>query len=293
MVKHLKIADIKSDPVAKRLITNSENRNDSVEAQRLAMHWLAGQVQRSRMRRRAWVCVMMAWSTIAIAAVASAATAYMMANNIAAIFDSNSASLNNFHDPYANPHPLPDRGFSNVVPGLLLAIAIMVLAAGAITLLRRRLPGIQSVIDSLDWATGCDAVARLLHQGCTYSESFSLTAGILRDGIVRDWFAEFAARTNRGQPFFASQQLIEGDAAMLRLLVSSDEHTEVPASSLPERWTTAANHFESVSQRRLGIMTHFIPPAATLMSGLLVWIALSASLGWMWRAMGSTLGGFR
>ena len=77
------------------------------------------------------------------------------------------------------------------------------------------------------------------------------------------------------------------DAAMLELLVDAGDGE--PA----EQWKIASDHFLGVARRRMALLLGSVPILATVVAGIIVWVAISATLGWMWLAVAELIGSFR
>ncbi len=255
------------DPVASRLISAGQQHAVGV------IQWVEGQRQRASMRRRAVVCAMGGWSLVTVAAVVSAAVSVHLSRDIREIF-------------------IDQMGFEadaprlvTILPWLLVAVAILIVVILAFGLLTGRLPGYSRTVSAIDWSAASDAVARLLSVGCTYPEAFRTAAKVTGTDPSRRWLVQAAARVERGGADSVSDTGSVGDAAILELLIDSATHQ-------PQRqWTVAAEHFLDLARRRLVLLLQSTPMIATIISGLLIWVSISATLGWMWRAAAEMIRG--
>jgi hypothetical protein len=60
----------------------------------------------------------------------------------------------------------------------------------------------------------------------------------------------------------------------------------------PQRqWQVASDHFLELASRRLVLLLQSTPMIATIVSGLLIWISISTTLGWLWTAVAQMLQG--
>jgi hypothetical protein len=299
-----------SDPVFRRLVEigHRSTQDRSIDHQRSSdagvqavffqadgvdercFAWIDHQEKRHQMRREVTRCAVGAWALLTFVTTLSSIVAF--------VFLSNVSELVSFHGN--------DRTFSinspttSAVPILLALVAAFFLIVGGLALLTRRFPGQRSTQASIDWATGCDAVAHLLSTGCTYSESLRGARRLIPNPIfgskdggwdsAATWLNAAADRVDAGRDLFETSGLRSSDEQKLRLLVQSENVSSGQQDARPDlRWRAAADHFMTVAQQRLGMLTNSLPPIATILSGILLWISISATLGWMWRSVAGML----
>ena len=89
----------------------------------------------------------------------------------------------------------------------------------------------------------------------------------------------------RGGPEVPLRSPSRGDAAVLESLVG------VPTQEPQRQWQVAAEHFLEVATGRLMLLLQSMPIVSTIIAGLLIWIAIASTLGWMWRAVANMISG--
>lgn len=260
------------DPVSARLREAGSGHSAS------AMEWMQSQQQRQTMRRRAKACVFGGWMLMLTAALISTAVSMYLANQIQAIVAGELETA------------IPSVIAYNYVPAVLLMVTGIVLIGGIVCWWTQRVPGLSRTASALEWSAAGDAVTRLIRAGCTFPEAFRAAADVAMTRRVHRWLMDAARRVESGGPELAEHSLSYGDTAVIETLVGATE-------SAPDvRWKVAADHFFNVAQRRLALLLQTTPMIATILSGLIVWLAISTSLGWMWRAVAQLLqsmgGGF-
>ena len=265
MVKQ--IANVDLDPVAERLASAGEDQSPSV------LQWLEAEQQRRTMRRRATLCAVSGWLLMTTAAIVSSVVALNISHDVREIFGEG---------------VVPGRGIPVTViylPILLVVIAVLLVVGGIVGWLWGVVPGLSKTTSAIDWSATSDAVTRLLSIGCTYPEAFRTAAKVVRGKSPRRWLIRAADRVERGGRDVAFPSFAHGDTAMLELMIDA-------AESEPQRqWKVAAEHFLEVARERLMLLLQSTPMIATIISGLLIWVSISASLSWMWRSVAELLRG--
>ena len=255
------------DPVAKRLAAMGDRQSASV------LEWLEGQSQRNAMRRRAATCAIGAWMLMTTAAIVSSVVAIRLSSDIREIFE----------EQFMPKSGVPLTAI--YLPVLLVAVSIFLVVGGMVSWIRERVPVFSKTALAIDWSAVSDAVMRLLTAGCTYPEAFRTAALVARSRPSRKWLIQAAERVERGGPNVAQSPYAHGDAAVLELMIDG-------ADFEPQRqWQVAADHFLEVARRRSVLLLQSTPMIATIVSGLLIWISISATLGWMWRAVAEMIRG--
>lgn len=257
------------DPVAKRLAAAGNENAASV------LDWLGGQQQRHAMFRRATWCSLGGWGMMTISAIISSGVAVLLSRDARQLFDQRLMSSTSL--PWSMTY----------LPIVLLLVAAFLLIGGILGLIFGRIPGLSPTHSAIDWSAGSDAMTRLLAVGCTYPEAFRTAAQISRTRSSRRWLTSAAQRVERGGAEVVVSEFARGDSAIVELLLEAGDGE--PA----RRWQMAADHFFEVAQRRLILLLGSLPILATIVSGLLVWISISATLGWMWKAVANLIEGLR
>ena len=279
------------DLVYKRLIaTESESVLGSIDHPSACIEsfdWLESQSIRHRMRRQAWFCSWRSWGMVTIIAGISSVVSFVFLQHLVDL-------LQMTVDFYQSPEIPP---MTMAVPLILAMMAVIALLVGGLALFWDRFPGQRSTLAAIDWATACDAMAHLLSTGCTYGDSLAMAQSVMpsRKGALnfqpanrtKAWLAAAKNRVDQGREIFEVKTSRNTDETMLCLLVDADSVSETPSKS----WRMAAEHFDGMAHQRLHLLTQSLPPIATVISGILLWISISSTLGGMWRAMASMLRG--
>ncbi|MFK8114863.1 MAG: hypothetical protein AB8B91_21860 [Rubripirellula sp.] len=241
------------------------------------VEWLDAQQRRAAIRRRARWCAAGAWMMMSVAAIVGSYVAIGMALDMKELFGTTSEfwGRNNFQSPIG----------VYVVPVALVTIAIALVLTGLICWITGRIPGFSKAFAALDWSSASDAMTRLLAGGCTYPEAYRTAASAVSSNVSRNWLNASAARIESGGPGVKATPGARGDIAMLELMIDATE------SEPQQQWGIAADHFFELATRRLTLLTQAAPTIATIVSGILIWISISATLGWMWRAVAQMIGG--
>ena len=255
------------DPVAERL---SGLANEQPAA---LIEWMAAQRRREEMRRRAVWCSVGSFATIAAAAVISSLVAVWLSSEVRELFRADTL----------RPPELPWT--ITVFPPLLAGLAGLLLLGGLLAWRLQRFPGLNAIRSALDWNAAGDAVARLLSAGCNYPEAFRAAAEITRSQPSRNWLESAAEQVERGATGPSFNALSRGDQAVFEILIDVGEGE--PAHS----WRVAAEHFFGVAYRRLAWLLGAVPILATIVSGMLIWIAITTTLSSIWWATAQLIEG--
>jgi hypothetical protein len=172
-----------------------------------------------------------------------------------------------------------------VVPPLLAFIAAILLIGGVLTWSLGRFPGHGWTCSAIDWSNVSDAVWRLLSVGCTYPEAFETAAKIARYPNNRWWLKRTATKIQQGASEIEIGKAGDGDIVMLETLVAAGE------GDPSQRWRLAEEHFDQIARHRVALLQATVPIVSTLLAGLLIWMSISATLGWMWVTVGRMLSG--
>ena len=257
----------KLDPVAQRLSEATGDQSANL------VQWLDGKRTRAAMARRAFWYMMAAWLLVTAAAMIATFVSWSFTRSADALFGSNGI--------FVSPE-LP--GLVAVVPFAFGALSVVLLVGGIVTWAIGRIPGLNMTVAALDWAGSSDAVARLLSVGCTYPEAFKVAASASTSYASRRWLMRSAVRVEQGWPIVGTPS--RGDAAMVELFV--DSHDQDPVST----WRLTADHFAEVARRRIALLIGSAPVLSTLLAGLIVWISVASTLGFMWRSTITSLQAF-
>lgn len=247
---------------------------DDDDARAEAISWVTAETGRHQARRRTNLCSMAAVALILAGAIASAAISMSFATKLKVISEElPSAGTGLFASIYTVPIGL------SIVAGLIVVATFVCWLTG-------KLPGHAGVLSAIDWSTCSDAMSRLLKCGKTYPDACRVAGSVAQTRSGRLWFAAAAARVERGEPMIRDTHGHAGaDASVVEAMIES-------AKNEPHlQWHTAAQHFGHVLEHRLALMVTVMPMMATLLTGLLVWLAISSTLGYMWRAISQMIGG--
>lgn len=261
------IADLKLDPVAQRLASAGDQQSAGI------LEWLEAEQQRRAMRRRANLCAASGWLLMTSAAIVSSFVAVNISYDVRQVFDEGI---------------VPGRGIPPTItflPILLVLISVLLVVGGIVGWMWGAIPGLTKTVSAIDWSASSDAVTRLLSIGCTYPEAFRTASTVVRGKSRRNWLIGAAERVERGGPQVAFSAFSHGDAAMLELMIAASE-------SEPQRqWKVASEHFLDLARERLTLLLQSTPMISTIISGLLIWVSISATLSWMWRSVAELLRG--
>lgn len=298
------------DPVSQRLAdagpSATETRSASQSShdidadsqtvmQQRHFEWLDRQQRRKEIRRDATRCATMAWGLMTTIATLGSLVAFVFHRNLTQAFPSTDDRV---FDPSVSLT-------IQTVPYLLAITAALLFVLGGLAIASGRFPGQRSTLLGVDWATACDAVSQFLSTQSTYSDSLRGAAVLFaskRFGIpfqssrtVASWLESAAIRIDSGRKLFEPNSTESGDQEKLRLLVhsmsqDSNQNDASGADFNPShRWNEASEYFMTVSQQRLEVLTYSLPSIATVLSGILLWVSISASLGWMWQSVAAML----
>jgi hypothetical protein len=257
------------DPVATRLASAGEENADSV------MQWIEGQQRRGAMYRRATLCMAGGFAVVTVAATVGSLISLLFAHEMQALF----------REDFPGGVDAPSSVMA--MPATLAVVTVLLIVGGSFAWASGHVPGLRGVRSAIDWTAAGDAMARLLSIGCTYPEAFEMAAQVTRTSRNRGWLVAAADRTERGESGPQALSSSAGDAGMLELLIDAGEGE--PA----EQWRIASDHFCGVARRRLALLLGSVPILATVIAGIMVWVAISATLGWMWLAVAELIGGYR
>lgn len=246
------------------------------------VRWVESRQACQFMRRRATWCTVSAWAFLSGAAIVSSVVAITMSNRVRGIFSDQVTG-----DEFS----LMTIAWT---PWILSVIAALVAIGGFAALVSGWMPGYRSTRSAIDLSLVCEAVTGLLSVGVPYPDAFRAAAKIAPRGEAQHWLIGAATRVESGQSPGVTASLgpesslpaskamsFSGDVAMLELLIASaDDH---PAG----QWSIASHHFRDVAGRRLSLLTQSLPLITTLLAGLLLWVSISSTLGWMWKSVGN------
>lgn len=175
--------------------------------------------------------------------------------------------------------PRPSQWAAPVL-GVVAALMTLTFLGGV---LWKRLPGVYSTMVAADWANVSDAIARMVDAGSNYSEAFRAAAAISKTSAPKQWLIQRAKKIETGYSGPLSQvsakERVHGDAAILSVLV--DHSGDQPQNG----WRAAEQHFDNVSRQRFELTRTMLPILATLVAGLMLWLSVACTLGWVWSQM--------
>lgn len=272
------------DAVSRRL-AGHDQQGDSV------LRWAECRQRCAVMRRRATWCTVSAWLFLSTAAIVSSVVAITMSSKVSEIF------IDQVMDQSDSSVAVSSVAVA-YTPRILVAIAALLGIGGLAALLSGWMPGLRSTRLAIDLSLVCEAVNGLLMVGIPYPDAFRTASQIAPSGEAKQWLIGAATRVESGQsphtplllaasppgsrPTSSADSTISlgGDIAMLELLIaSSDDH---PA----EQWSIASHHFREIATRRLSLLTQSLPLITTLLAGMLLWVSISLTLGWIWKSVG-------
>ena len=257
MVKGILSASL--DPVAKRL-TEGNDGNETV-----VLQWLTGEQLRLDMRRRAKWCAVAGWLLVSLTAIAGSAIAAYFGHYVQQLF---------IGDVFTELTPPLSIAYT---PKAMMIFAGLVVIVAPFAWLVGRVPGYSKTLALIDWSASSDAVNRLLSVGCAYPEAFRTAAKLTTTKPSRRWLLQAADRIERGGDAIEETAGGTVDSLVLESLVGT-------AGVEPQdQWQIASEHFLDVAQRRLVLLLQSTPMIATIVSGLVLWISISVTIGWMWR----------
>ena len=261
-----------SDAVVSRLVSAGATPATVLE-------WIESRQRRRSLHRRALWCALGAWGLVTTAATAAGLVAFKFARDIEKAFgDLKIMDLVKYEE-----HLIELPVTVHIVPPFLLAIACLLLIGGLLALLTDHFPGLRAAQSAIDWEGTSDAVSKLLGVGCTYPDSFEVAAKVARTSSNRRWLNEATEQVKQGSAV-VNATTMTGDTVMLHALLDVTERE--PA----KRWLVVRRHFAEVARRRLALLQATLPVISTLLAGLLIWISISATLGWMWVTVARMVG---
>lgn len=263
------------DPIGREL-ADRDQHGESL------LRWSESRQTCAIMRRRATWCTVSAWAFLSGAAIVSSVVAITMSSKVRGIFSDQVTG-----DEFA----LMTVSWT---PWILSVIAGLLAIGGLAALVSGWMPGYRSTRSAIDLSLVCEAVTRLLAVGAPYPDAFRAAAEIAPRGEAKQWLIGAATRVESGQAPVVSASMgfdsslpsssflsFSGDVAMLELLIAS-------ANDRPEgQWSIASQHFREIAGRRLSLLTQSLPLITTLLAGLLLWVSISSTLGWMWKSVGN------
>ncbi|MCG8650696.1 MAG: hypothetical protein MI861_12740 [Pirellulales bacterium] len=252
--------DSRQDPVAARLAAAGNDLSADV------LQWLELRRQHDRMDRRATWSSVSGWLLTTLAAVVSSFVAVMVSRSAKQFWDQN----------WMQYRDIPAS--MTYVPIVLAAAAGLLLLGGLVGWLANRFPGLRATRAAIDWSLTSDAMTRLLAVGCTYPEAFRTAAKVTRTRINRRWFQSAARRVEHGGSEIPKTISTGRELAIIELLI---DHSSPEPS---RQWRLASEHFYQLAQRRLELLIGAAPVLSMVVSGLLIWLSVAASSGWMWHA---------
>ena len=214
---------------------------------------------------------------VTLAAVAGSAVAIKFAHDTREAF----SDVTLLSNAWSRKRPIVSPPMSlEIMPPVLSTIAVLLLCGGAVAWCLGRFPGYRWTCSAIDWSNVGDVMRRLLAVGCTYPEALDTAAEVARTSSNRCWLKRAAEHVRQGASLLPQNSASDGDAAVVETLL---ETTQTEPS---ERWRMAQEHFDEVAGRRVDLLQATVPIVSTLLAGLLIWMSISTTLGWMWMAIG-------
>ena len=250
----------KLDPVAVRLTQAGDEHSSALLA------WVDGRRMRSAWRTRASWCFVGAWLMVCLAALIGSGVAWIFSRSAGEVFLV--SGYVNIEKPY----------WLTIMPVSLAVLSAIMVLGGFYLWFTSKVPGLSTTQKAIDWANTTDAVSKLLAAGCTYPEAFETAARVAKTPSNRRWLLLSANQIKSGQPLLAQTSHNDSDAAVVELL------TEAGDAEASHHWGIASQHFVEVAKQRLSLWLSITPAIATLIAGFIVWLSISATLGWIWKS---------
>ena len=259
-----------------------ETSNDAnIKTESEVLRFSVSHQERVQIQNRIWWYGVGSWLMVVTAATVGAVFAFMLNDFVVGILDEVDEDW--FASELSQPWP------PKTIAPLMALIAFVATATMIGGLIYKRLPGTFGTTVAADWANVCDAVGLLIQSGTTYPNSFRAVASIVRTSETRKWLLHLAERieTGRAGPIskIAASRYTSGDSAMVAVLV--DHGDQDPSAG----WNVATRHFDRIARRRFELSRTMLPIFSTLVAGLLFWLSMVGTLGWMWRQILNLLRG--
>lgn len=252
------------DPVATRLQEAGDEQRTNL------LRWLDIQQQRKQMLRRATICAVGSWLLLVLASAASTLVSIYLNSHVTDLLE----------EEVFDVEPIIQ---SAQVSYFLLVVTILLVAGAIIAWALQCVPGYSRTASAIDWSASCDAVTQLTRLGRPFPEAFRAAAEIAKRRTTRSWFLNAAQRVESGGPELKMTFTSRDDTAVVEMLVSA--HDGDPK----QRWSIASEHLFNTGQRRLAVLLQCVPMISTILSGFILWLAITSTLGWMYQAMASMI----
>ncbi len=266
------------DPVAKQLVAKGEEHTAS------ALQWLEAEQYRRSMSRQAFFTCIAGWLLISVSCVVSSFAALRMANDLNQLISGKSMSFRYDIDRLDHASDINAPLRLRFIPTALSALTVAWIAGGLIAFFSGAYPGLRSAKSAIDWASTTDGVSRLLAAGFPYSDAFESVSQTIRAKNPRQWLARKSTQLKQGEGAMGLNPWSRGDATVVEAMI--DGARNEPETS----WRIAADHFDHIAHERLAMLTQLGPMLATVVAGIVVWIGIATTLGWLWYLIYASLG---
>ena len=123
------------------------------------------------------------------------------------------------------------------------------------------------------------AMSQMIGLGLPYPRAFRASAETLPKSPLQGWIYRAADSVEAGQSLLpATMPCRAEDTVLLNLIQHTDSETQ-------NEWLLIANHYEAAAKRQLSLLAGAVPVATTLISGLILWLSVSFSLGSFWGSL--------
>ena len=278
----------KNDPITEQLA--SASCHDEIR------NWLDFCLMRDVLRKKAATCALMGWVSVTVLT--------MLCTLMLGYFQISTSKmlrfLASFHDPQGNNdatipfrpweaslvEPLTDPQGASLTALLqpwlpLICLISLCIACFLLPLAWKQnlIPGFRSLRNSINYMTLGQAMSQMIGLGLPYPRAFRASAETLPKSPLQGWIYRAADSVEAGQSLLpATMPCRAEDTALLNLIQRTDSETQ-------NEWLLIANHYEAAAKRQLSLLAGAVPVAATLISGLILWLSVSFSLGSFWGSL--------
>ena len=251
------VGTARTDAITKQLAA-SPNADESA-----LLGWSEYCTTRDAMLHRTTLCALAGWLLVSSAAILSAIMAWHFQNSTLELLE------------VLNDGPTTDASLSNSSRHLLafLVLTCVVFAILPFAWQKNFVPFFRKVRNDIDWTTIGHAMAHLTPLGTPYPAAFRLTAASLRCQSHREWLERAARSVEAGQPVIPADRPGHPNTAVLHAVLAN------PDSMTQDNWNAVAQHYESCSKHTLSLLLAAVPVAASLLAGMILWLAITSTFG--------------
>jgi hypothetical protein len=235
--------------------------------------WMAYCSQRDAILHRTTNCALASWLLVFSAATLSTLMAWHFQKSTLEVME------------IFNNGNIADGSFSGITRYVIPFLILTCLVFGLLPFAWRKncVPVFRKLRNDIDWTTIGHAMGQLTPLGIPYPAAFRLTAASLRCESHRKWLERAAQNVEAGQPVIPADHKNHPNTAVLYAVLSN------PDSMAQDDWNAVAQHYDSCSKRTLSLLLAAIPVAATLVAGLILWLAVTSTFGDFFRTLTSSV----